>query len=463
MKLNEAMCCRRLGLSVPSNAQEVKKTYKTLARTLHPDLGGDEEAFKEVSAAYQYLLELYEKNPNRERPVYKKAEKQKSKSSTSYSKASSTKSSSTKSSSTKSKSSSSTDSSKSSSKSSSTSTQSNTTSNTTSSNPSSSHDPTQDDPSYSEQDYQEAWNAWRSQYSTYNSSSSTSSSTSSSSSSTSSRTSRRRSSSDQNPKASPYSQDRYTSSSTSSASSASSNPSSTSSSPSDSAVQPVEVDVEVVPNLSDQFGRWGTKVKHKAVRWFRSQSRQFHEKGKDEKLRLDIDEYTLFFGSQKRIAIKRLIPCPKCQDKESNSTALDQAQSCLICEGEARILDREEISLYIPPGAQAGEKLKVTGKGTAGLCGHPHGNLYLVIHPPPLPSGFSRKGADLYLDLSVPSEILKRGGSVSFSTPRGPLSVKVPAHSSPGRKLSVRNHGLPYWNQEEQKGNLVIILRSSST
>ena len=125
-------------------------------------------------------------------------------------------------------------------------------------------------------------------------------------------------------------------------------------------------------------------------------------------------------------------------------------------------MDREEINLYLPPGAQTGEKLKVSGKGTEGLCGQNHGDLYLIIHPPPLPSGFSRKGADLYLDLSVPSEILKRGGPVSFSTPRGPLSVKVPPNSSVGRKLSVRDHGLPYWNEEERKGNLFIVLRSSS-
>ncbi len=36
---------------------EAKKIYKTLARKLHPDIGGDEESFKLLNAVYTDLIE----------------------------------------------------------------------------------------------------------------------------------------------------------------------------------------------------------------------------------------------------------------------------------------------------------------------------------------------------------------------------------------------------------------------
>src|SRR3954449_8050602 len=44
-------------LGVPSGAShdEIRKAYRKLSKQLHPDSGGDEERFKEVSAAYDVL------------------------------------------------------------------------------------------------------------------------------------------------------------------------------------------------------------------------------------------------------------------------------------------------------------------------------------------------------------------------------------------------------------------------
>jgi molecular chaperone DnaJ len=44
-----------LGVSKDATAAEIKKAYRTLARDLHPDKGGDEKRFKEVSEAYAVL------------------------------------------------------------------------------------------------------------------------------------------------------------------------------------------------------------------------------------------------------------------------------------------------------------------------------------------------------------------------------------------------------------------------
>lgn len=44
-----------LGVKKDANASEIKKAYRTLAKELHPDKGGDENAFKEVNEAYEVL------------------------------------------------------------------------------------------------------------------------------------------------------------------------------------------------------------------------------------------------------------------------------------------------------------------------------------------------------------------------------------------------------------------------
>ena len=44
-----------LGVSEKATDKEIKKAYKKLAMQYHPDKGGDEKKFKEISAAYDGL------------------------------------------------------------------------------------------------------------------------------------------------------------------------------------------------------------------------------------------------------------------------------------------------------------------------------------------------------------------------------------------------------------------------
>ena len=46
---------KTLGVSKDATADEIKKAFRKLARTNHPDAGGDEEKFKEINEAYEVL------------------------------------------------------------------------------------------------------------------------------------------------------------------------------------------------------------------------------------------------------------------------------------------------------------------------------------------------------------------------------------------------------------------------
>lgn len=44
-----------LGVPLGADAETVKKAYRRLAKKHHPDLGGDEETFKEINDAYDAI------------------------------------------------------------------------------------------------------------------------------------------------------------------------------------------------------------------------------------------------------------------------------------------------------------------------------------------------------------------------------------------------------------------------
>ena len=50
-----------LGVSRSADQKEIKKAYRKLALRLHPDKGGDEEQFKEISTAYETLSDIEQK------------------------------------------------------------------------------------------------------------------------------------------------------------------------------------------------------------------------------------------------------------------------------------------------------------------------------------------------------------------------------------------------------------------
>ena len=55
----ELLCFKILKLEPPKTKKELKKQYYKLSLKFHPDKGGIEEKFKEISNAYHNLIAIY--------------------------------------------------------------------------------------------------------------------------------------------------------------------------------------------------------------------------------------------------------------------------------------------------------------------------------------------------------------------------------------------------------------------
>ena len=106
---------------------------------------------------------------------------------------------------------------------------------------------------------------------------------------------------------------------------------------------------------------------------------------------------------------------------------------------------REETGTYqvrIPAGVQAGQLIRVSGKGGEGLNGGGAGDIYLRVRCAQHPD-WQVRGADLMGHLALAPWEAVLGATVPVKTLEGSVSVKVPAGFQQGNKLRVRGKGLP--------------------
>ena len=106
---------------------------------------------------------------------------------------------------------------------------------------------------------------------------------------------------------------------------------------------------------------------------------------------------------------------------------------------------REEAESYqvrVPVGVQAGQSIRVRGKGGEGLGGGPSGDIYLRVRYAQHPD-WQTRGADLIGQLELAPWEAVLGTTVSVKTLEGSISLKVLAGTQQGVQLRVRGKGLP--------------------
>jgi curved DNA-binding protein len=93
-------------------------------------------------------------------------------------------------------------------------------------------------------------------------------------------------------------------------------------------------------------------------------------------------------------------------------------------------------------GGVPGQRLRLRGKGGAGMNGGPPGDLYLQIALEPHPL-FRASGHDLEIDVPLAPWEAALGAPVEVPTLEGRVTMKVPAGSRAGQKLRLGGKGLP--------------------
>ena len=100
------------------------------------------------------------------------------------------------------------------------------------------------------------------------------------------------------------------------------------------------------------------------------------------------------------------------------------------------------VTAKIPAGVTDGQKIRVPGKGGAGVNGGPDGDILVTVNVEKHPV-YELKGKDVYVNVPVSFSEAALGATVKIPTLDGKaVSVKVPEGSSTDKLLRVRGKGL---------------------
>lgn len=144
--------------------------------------------------------------------------------------------------------------------------------------------------------------------------------------------------------------------------------------------------------------------------------------------------------------------CQHCGGKGKRVT-----HNCHVCGGQGYAHVRKDLEVRIPAGINAGQQIRVSGKGGRGLNGGPNGDLYVEVlvtaHP-----FFKRDGDDIHMDVPISFVDCALGTSIDIPTVYGEVSVKVPEGTQPDQILKLKGRGIK--NLRTQKpGDMYIHIK----
>ncbi len=130
------------------------------------------------------------------------------------------------------------------------------------------------------------------------------------------------------------------------------------------------------------------------------------------------------------------VTCPQCQGTGR------ERKRCPACHGSGYIRKPETFDVRIPPGVDTGSRVRVAGKGNAGVNGGAHGDLLILTEVENHPF-FDRKGDNLYVKVPVTVAEAALGTKVEVPTIDGPTTIRIPPGTQSGQKLRIRGKGTP--------------------
>lgn len=201
------------------------------------------------------------------------------------------------------------------------------------------------------------------------------------------------------------------------------------------------------------------------------------QRGEDLNYSMTISFADAINGLQTRIRVNRMVPCPVCGGSGQASLGGERVcpdcggrgrtfvqkgfmkfsstcptclgsgrisgQACSHCRGEGRIAGSETITVRIPAGVESGSKVRVPGKGNAGIKGGPPGDLYIILEVTPHPF-FKREGSNIYIKIPITVPEATLGAKIEVPTVYGEKKlIRIPPGTKSGQKFRLKGEGAP--------------------
>ncbi len=131
---------------------------------------------------------------------------------------------------------------------------------------------------------------------------------------------------------------------------------------------------------------------------------------------------------------------------------------CTECQGRGVVRAKQTVAVEVPPGADEGIQLRLTGQGEPAPRGGVAGHLYVVLHVQPH-RFFKRQGNDLLLEMPINVAQATLGDEFSIPTlDTKEVPLKIPAGTQSGRIIRIRGEGVPFL-REHGRGDLQIHIK----
>ena len=143
--------------------------------------------------------------------------------------------------------------------------------------------------------------------------------------------------------------------------------------------------------------------------------------------------------------------CPKCGGK-----GVTFESNCSKCRGTGRVVNNKTLDVKIPAGVDTGLRLRLAGKGEAGINGGPNGDIYIEFTVKEHPI-FKRDDDDIYLVLPITITQAVLGDKVDIPTIYGPVTLTIPAGSRTNDKQRLKGKGVKRPNSSHT-GDMYVIL-----
>ena len=213
--------------------------------------------------------------------------------------------------------------------------------------------------------------------------------------------------------------------------------------------------------------------------------------GTDLEYQVSVDFWTAVRGGVTRLEIQRQEVCPACKGRSTTGGSKECPEchgtgqvtqmggrmkfniqcprcggsgkvqnACATCDGSGVVTRREQLEFRIKPGTRDGQRIRLAGKGNAGVNGGPAGDLFLIIKAGSNPV-FTRSGDDIYVTVPVTMTEAALGAKVdvpTIDTQEGGArtQLRIPPGTQTGQKLRLREKGVASAAREGARGDQIV-------